>query len=101
MTNIIALTQFVFIALGTLAVNLLVKTEQSVIVVGRSGHSLATFLAAQGIWLMLIPVLFTFYALACQGVKRGFFSEKVARPVGIAMNVIIFAVYAYVVLWQF
>jgi len=98
MTNIIALTQFVFISLGTMAVNILVKVGSHKTVIGQSSETLAGFLANNGIWLLLIPIAWTAFAHGCSLLRKGYLTTKVAHPIGIALTAAIFAVYGYAII---
>ena len=97
MTIIIALTQFVFIALGTMAVNILVKVTSHETVMGQSAETLKGFLANYGIWLLMIPIIWTAFAHASALIGKGVFRTKIAHPIGIALTVIIFVVYGYAI----
>lgn len=97
MTNIIALTQFVFIALGTMAVNILAKIASDETVMGQSATTLRGFLANHGVWLLMIPVAWTVFAHASALVGKGYFRTRIAHPIGIALIVGIFVVYGYAI----
>lgn len=101
MTQIIALTQFVFIALGTMAVNILVKISSHETVIGQSASSVPGFLANNGIWLFLIPILWTAFAHLSGFLQKSYFTTRIAHPVGIALAVGIFFVYAYAIYFSF
>lgn len=97
MTNIIALTQFVFISLGTMAVNILAKIDSHQTVIGQNASSLKEFLANNGIWLLLIPIIWTAFAHGCTLLQKGYLTTKIAHPLGIALTVAIFLVYGYAI----
>jgi len=97
MTNIIALTQFVFISLGTMAVNILAKIDSHQTVIGQNASSLNGFLANNGIWLLLIPIVWTAFAHGCSLLRKGHLTTKVVHPIGIALTVVIFLLYGYAI----
>ncbi len=101
MTNIIALTQFVFIALGTMAANILVKTGAQQTTLGQGSETLNGFLANNGIWLLLVPIVWTAFAHACTLLRRGDLVTKIVHPVGIALTAAIFVLYAYAVYFSY
>ena len=101
MTHIIALTQFVFIALGTMAVNILVKTTAHNTVLGQDSHTLAGFLANNGIWLFLIPIVWTAFAHLSNFLQKSYFTTRIAHPIGIVLTICIFLVYTYAVFFSF
>lgn len=101
MTHIIALTQFVFIALGTMAINILVKLSSHNTVIGQDSSSLAGFLANNGIWFFLIPIFWTAFAHLSNLLQKHYFTTKVAHPIGIAISVGLFLMYTYVIYFSF
>lgn len=99
MTRTIALTQFVFIALGTLAVTILAKVRQPELVIGSGGENLRLVLAANGVWLLIFPVLWMVYGVAAEVVDRGAFRRQIADVVGIIICVALFLLYGYAVIF--
>jgi len=102
MTSVIALTQFIFIALGTLGTTIMVKVSDhpQILFAGQASNSLAGFLAAQSIWFLAIPIFWTAYGVASGIVKKGLFRPEVANPVGILVCVAIFATYATAIIFN-
>lgn len=90
MNSTIALTQFVFLALGIMALNLIVK-------VTHQPSPLAHFLASQGWWLIILPVLWMAFDRICQAWGRGIFRPGLARVSGILLAAAIFGCYAFVI----
>lgn len=101
MSNVIALTQFILLTLGTLGVNILMKTSLQDVTLGKTAHSLPAFLANYSIWLFLVPVLWTIYAKLAETLQKGIFSTRFAHPFGIALNIGIFALYGYAIFFRF
>jgi hypothetical protein len=91
----IAGTQFVFLALGMLALNVLLKAGGYAPNVAGTFPPLALTLAHQGLWLFCIPVLWTAFATACTKLKNAVLSDKVAQVTGVAIASAIFVVYSY------
>lgn len=93
MFNIIALTQFVFLSLGIMAVNIIVKSGSS------NRHSeLAIILAGYGVWLLIIPLTWLIYNSACEKIDKGLFTVKLGRATGILLSAIILIVFAVAII---
>ena len=90
MLQIIALTQFVFLALGSMGVTVLLKASGYPLGSMKDYPALSLFLMQSSVWLLLVPILWSAYAYASQKLQRGFVSSKVAIPVGIGLTVLIF-----------
>lgn len=91
----IAFTQFVFISLGILALNVLLKSGGFAANVEASFPWLAVALGRHGLWMFLVPLVWTAFAALCEHVNRGPFTPAVARATGVLLTVALFAVYAY------
>jgi len=101
MTPVIALTQFIFIALGTLGVTIMVKTsDHPPMVFAGQFESFAGFLASQSVWFLALPIFWIAYGVASDVVKKGIFRPQVAQPVGIGLCVLIFLVYSYAIIFD-
>jgi hypothetical protein len=101
MLQIIALTQFIFLALGSMGVTVLLKASGYPIGVERDYPALSLFLMKNAIWLLLVPILWSAYAYASQKLQRGFVSSKVAIPIGIGLAALIFLTYAWAIIGHF
>ncbi len=89
MNNTIALTQFVFLSLCLMALNIVVKTT-------HEPTPLAQFLARDGWWLFVIPV--AWIALdAMAGAVGGEAFRKVSRGLGVLLAAAILCVYGYAI----
>jgi hypothetical protein len=101
MLQIIALTQFVFLALGSMGVTVLLKASGYPLGSMKDYPALSLFLMQNSVWLLLVPILWSVYAYASQKVQRGFVSSKFAIPIGIALTVLIFLTYAWAIVGHF
>lgn len=94
MLSLIAITQAVFVALGTMAMIVLTKADPA------SADALAgvrAFFAKQGLWLLLIPVVWFLTAQLIVRQKPG--TERAANSTGIALAVLILLTYGWVILF--
>lgn len=91
----IASTQFVFLALGMLALNVLLKSGGYAPNVASSFPQIALTLAHQGLWLFCVPILWIAFAAACTHFKNAVFNETLARISGVAIASAIFLLYVY------
>jgi len=89
----IALTQFVFISLGILAVNVLLKAGGFAQNVESSFPDFTVWMASQSLWFFIIPLAWIAFAALCDRVKRGLLSESGARFTGVAIVIGIFVAY--------
>jgi len=89
--SVIAITQFVFLALGLMALTVLVNAGA----VGSSpGQSLALFLKQNGLWLLLVPIGWALYANIASRVNKGLLLVNIAVGIGCVLAVGIFLVFA-------
>lgn len=91
----IGLTQFVFVSLGLLTVNVLLKAGGFAQNVEAAFPAFSVWMARDGAWLFVLPMLWVALALLCEQSIRGGLAEKVARATGVAVAVAIFAAYFY------
>jgi len=89
----IALTQFVFISLGILAVNVLLKAGGFAANVADSFPPFSVWMATQSLWLFALPLAWVAFASLCNFFARGLLSDMSARSTGILLAVAIFAAY--------
>jgi hypothetical protein len=101
MLQIIALTQFIFLALGSMGVTVLLKASGYPIGSERDYPALSLFLMQNSVWLLLVPVLWSAFAYSAQKIERGFVSSKVAIPLGIGLAVLIFVTYGSAIIGHF
>jgi hypothetical protein len=101
MLQIIALTQFVFLALGSMGVTVLLKASGYPIGSLKDYPQLSLFLVQNSVWLLLIPIFWSAYAYASLKVERGLVASKIAIPVGIVLTTFIFATYAFAIVGHF
>ena len=101
MLQIIALTQFVFIALGSMGITVLLKASGYPIGSMKDYPRLSLFLMQNSVWLLLLPILWSAYGYASQKLQRGFVSTKVAMPVGVGLAALIFLTYAWAIVGHF
>ena len=101
MLQIIALTQFVFLALGSMGVTVLLKASGYPIGSLSDYPQLSLFLMQNSVWLLLIPIFWSAYAYAAQKIERGVVSSRVAIPAGIGLTAVIFATYAVAIIGHY
>ena len=89
----IALTQFVFISLGILSVNVLLKAAGYAANVAGTFPPFSVWMATQSLWLFILPFAWVAFAGLCLHVGKKPFSEMAARVIGVALAVAIFAAY--------
>jgi uncharacterized membrane protein len=95
MIRVIALTQFVFVTLGSVAAIILVRAET---VATTELGQLRMFLASHGLWLILIPIV---WIILAETITRLIRKESIARMVqasGVLLAAAIVAVYGWVIL---
>jgi hypothetical protein len=91
----IGLTQFVFVSLGLLTVNVLLKAGGFAANVEASFPAFSVWMARDGAWLFALPMLWVALALFCEQAIRGSLAEKLARATGVVATIAIFAAYFY------
>jgi hypothetical protein len=89
----IALTQFVFISLGMLSVNVLLKAAGYAANVAETFPAFSVWMATQSLWLFALPLAWVAFAALCQHIGRGLFSESTARVTGVLLAAAVFAAY--------
>lgn len=93
----IALTQFIMLALASMASNILVNSGAvPTPPVTWSDHA-TFFVAQQGLWLLLIPAIWLLFAGWCAKSKSQL--SMVAQPVGVALSVMILAAIVFVLVF--
>lgn len=91
----IGLTQFVFVSLGLLTVNVLLKAGGFAQNVEATFPAFSVWMGRDGAWLFVLPMLWVAVALLCEQAIRGTLAEKIARATGVIVAVAIFAAYFY------
>ena len=91
----IGLTQFVFVSLGLLTVNVLLKAGGFAQNVEDTFPGFSVWMARDGAWLFILPMLWVAVALFCEQAIRGTVAEKFARASGVLVAIAIFAAYFY------
>ncbi len=89
----IALTQFVFLSLGILSVNVLLKAAGYAANVAETFPAFSVWMATQSLWLFTLPLGWVTFAGLCLHIGKEPFSEMAARVTGVALAVAIFAAY--------
>jgi hypothetical protein len=89
----IALTQFVFISLGMLSVNVLLKAAGYATNVAETFPAFSVWMATQSLWLFALPLAWVAFAGFCLHFGRGPLSQMMARITGASLAVVIFAAY--------
>lgn len=91
----IACTQFVFVSLGILALNVLLKSGGYAANVAKSFPPLAVELARHGFWMFCLPLVWVAFAALCGKVASGPLNERVARGTGVVLTAALFVLYVY------
>ncbi|MEI8292825.1 MAG: hypothetical protein WCG66_02425 [bacterium] len=89
----IALTQFVFISLGILSVNVLLKAGGYASNVADTFPAFSVWMATRSLWLFTLPLAWVAFAALCQHLRKGIFSEFSARVTGVVLIAAVFAAY--------
>ena len=89
----IALAQFIMLALATMAAHILVNSGSVASPPVTWADTVATFIANQGLWFLLIPAIWLFFAGWCEKSKGSW--SRIAQPIGAG---IAFAILAMIVL---
>lgn len=95
MIRVIALTQFVFIALGTMSLMVLAKTGPGD---GTVASEWRAFLSQYGYWMVLIPMVFAVIAEVLQRLNTGEAVLKLLQAIGIGMTAAILVIYGWLIL---
>jgi hypothetical protein len=91
----IGLTQFVFVSLGILTLNVLLKAGGYAPNVASSFPPFPVWLALNSLWVFILPMAWIIFAGLCGYFRRGPLSESVARVSGVGIMVGIFLAYFY------
>ncbi|MFM8830065.1 MAG: hypothetical protein ACKOHM_03520 [Spartobacteria bacterium] len=89
----IALTQFVFISLGILSVNVLLKAGGYAANVAERFPAFPVWMATHGLWLFALPLAWVAFAGFCLHFGRGPLPQILARTTGVVLAMAIFAAY--------
>lgn len=95
MNRAIALTQFVFITLGSVAAIILVRAET---VATTEIGQLRIFLARHGLWLILLPIIWIILAETIVRLNRKPIVHQAVHTSGILLAAAILVVYGWVIL---
>lgn len=95
MARIIALTQFVFVSLGTMALTILMKTQSDHV---GLAHNMREFLTSYGLWMLLIPVVWTFCAEIVQYLSTSPVTLRALNTSGIIIASLVLVVYGWLIL---
>jgi hypothetical protein len=91
----LAFTQFVFISLGILALNVLLKAGGYAENVADSFPPIAVALGRHGLWMFCIPLIWVAFAALCDRVAKGPWTDATARISGTAIAAAIFVIFVY------
>ena len=95
MIQVIALTQFAFVALGSISI-LVLSRAQTVANVGED--HLRHFLAAHTLWRLVVPIAWSIFARVVLKQSSKPAVSNVVQGSGIALSVLIVAVYGWLIL---
>jgi len=91
----IGATQFVFLSLGILALNVLLKAGGFAPNVSGNFPPLAVELARHGVWMYVLPFIWVAFAALCERSAKGFLCDSTARVTGVLVAAGIFGLYTY------
>lgn len=94
MPNVIALTQFVFIALGSAAVIVLSRAQG---LAPSLVHDLRIYMANHAIWALAVPLLWWVFAWAILNVTKGVVVQKIVQASGVLLGAAILVFYGWLV----
>lgn len=94
MARIIALTQFVFVSLGTMALTILMKTQPDH---AGMAHDLRAFLTQYGLWMLLIPVVWTMCAEITQYISSSENTLRALHTSGIIIAGAVLVLYGWLI----
>ena len=94
MITSIGCTQFVFLSLGILALNVLLKASGYAANVAESFPSLTVYLAQHGLWIFCVPLAWVAVAALCARINTSL-ANSIARVSGIVVAIAILGIYFY------
>jgi hypothetical protein len=100
-TTILSLVQTLLVILGFFALGAVLKMSGYPDQLGVRWNPLAVFLREHGAWLLLLPVLWVFFATLAQRVDRGFFSYRFACIIGLCIAGVIIALFLYAAVFPY
>ena len=100
MVRVIAITQFVFLAMGAFTLNVIVRSNVFPLSTPGAPHPLSVFLAYNGGWFLVLPVVWVALATILESIYKQGFVVKVMHAVGIFMAVAILGIYSYAIFWN-
>ena len=92
MTNVLALTQFAFLALGTLAMIAISRVQGAD---PSQAAAIRAFLAHHAIWLLAIPLAWWVIASVAENLVRNAFALRVIQASGVLLAIAIAVVYGW------
>jgi len=92
MTNVLALTQFAFIALGTIAMIAISRVQGAD---PSQAAAVRAFLANHAIWLLGVPMAWWIIARSAENLTRNPLALRVAQASGVLLAISIVAVYGW------
>lgn len=94
MANVIALTQFVFIALGSAGVIALSRAQGYA---AGTVHDMRLLVASHALWLLAIPLFWWVFAQVTLNLGRGSFSLRFVQATGVLLAAAIVAFYGWLI----
>jgi uncharacterized membrane protein YgdD (TMEM256/DUF423 family) len=94
MANVIALTQFVFLALGSAGVIALSRVQGYAT---DTIHDVRLFVASHALWLLAIPLLWWVFAQVTLNLGKGEFSVRFVQATGVLLSAAILAFYGWLI----
>jgi hypothetical protein len=100
-TTILALLQTLLVIVGFFALGVVLKMSGYPDAIAVRWNPLALFLREHGAWLLLLPVLWVFFATSAQRIDRGFLSYHIACVVGLCIAGLTIVLFLYAAVFPF
>jgi len=94
MANVIALTQFVFVALGNAGMIALSRAQGHA---SNTVHEMRVFVASHALWLLAIPLLWWVFAQVTLNLGKGKFAAGFVQATGVLLGAAIIAFYGWLI----
>jgi hypothetical protein len=100
-TTILALLQILMVIVGFFALGAVLKMSGYPDALAVRWNPLAVFLREHGVWLLLLPVVWVFFATSAQRIDRGLFSYRIACVIGLSIAGVTLALFLYASVFPF
>ncbi|MEO6845812.1 MAG: hypothetical protein ABI443_00880 [Chthoniobacterales bacterium] len=100
MVRVIAITQFVFLAMGAFTLNVIVRSNVFPLSTPGAPRPLSVFLAYNGVWFLALPVAWVALATILESIYKGGFVVKAMNAIGIFIAAATLGIYSYAIFWN-